>query len=115
VAFVAGVAIINLTWPVPLWLGAVYVAASLVCAMAYAIDKRAAVTGRWRVSENTLLLLGFLGGWPGAIIAQQALRHKTRKVSFRRAFWGTVVLNVLAVAVFATPLFSRFLADTSGS
>ncbi|TFD52746.1 DUF1294 domain-containing protein [Cryobacterium frigoriphilum] len=108
VVFVGAALVGSVFWPVPLWVAAVYAVASVVCCVAYAIDKRAAVAGRWRVSEKTLLLLGFLGGWPGAIIAQQTLRHKTQKASFRRAFWGSVVLNVLVFAVVATPLLSRF-------
>ena len=99
----------NLAWPVPLWVGAVYVAASVICFVAYAIDKGAAVAGRWRVTERTLLTLGVLGGWPGAIVAQQTLRHKTQKAGFRRVFWASVLLNMLVFVVFATPLWSRFL------
>jgi uncharacterized membrane protein YsdA (DUF1294 family) len=53
--------------------------------------------------------LGVVGGWPGAIVAQQMLRHKTQKASFRSAFWGSVVINVIVVVVFATPLFSLFV------
>ena len=75
-------------------MGVIYLVASLVCFMAYTFDKSAARAGRWRISENTLLLLGLLGGWPGAIVAQQLLRHKTAKKPFQRAFWATVVLNV---------------------
>lgn len=73
---------------------AVYVVASVVTIAIYALDKYSAIRGGWRVSEMTLLLLGVAGGWPGAIVAQQAIRHKSRKPSFRRAFWATVVLNV---------------------
>ncbi|WP_395516675.1 DUF1294 domain-containing protein [Pseudorhizobium flavum] len=46
-------------------------------------DKRAAVEGRWRVRESTLLLLALIGGSFGAILAQRLLRHKTRKEPFR--------------------------------
>ncbi|MCZ2152877.1 MAG: cold shock and DUF1294 domain-containing protein [Bryobacterales bacterium] len=72
----------------------VYVVASVVTIVIYALDKYSAIRGGWRVSEVTLLLLGVVGGWPGAIVAQQAIRHKSKKPSFRRAFWATVVLNV---------------------
>ena len=89
--------------PVPGWvLGGVlgwYLLASVVCFVVYAIDKSAARAGRRRISEATLLLLGVVGGWPGAIVAQQTLRHKTRKASFRRAFWATVLLHVAGVVV----------------
>ncbi|MEX1666532.1 DUF1294 domain-containing protein [Zhongshania arctica] len=67
---------------------------SLVSYFYYAKDKKAALTGAWRVPENTLQLLSLAGGWPGAIIAQQGLRHKTKKVSFRLVFGFAVLANV---------------------
>ncbi len=57
----------------------------------------------WRIPESTLLLAGLLGGWPGALLAQHLLRHKSSKPSFLAEFWATVALNVLAFAF--TPLF----------
>lgn len=80
------------------------VGVSIICFVAYAIDKSAARSGGWRTAERTLLVLGLAGGWPGAILAQQLLRHKTNKPSFRSAFWGTVVLNVVAFVVINSPL-----------
>ncbi|UYO74221.1 DUF1294 domain-containing protein [Halomonas qinghailakensis] len=62
------------------------------------MDKRAAVKRRRRVSEKTLHLMALAGGWPGAWLAQQRLRHKTQKTRFRRLFWVTVVLNVAALS-----------------
>ncbi|WKB54192.1 DUF1294 domain-containing protein [Eleftheria terrae] len=81
-------------WGVPALVLPAYLAASVVCFAAYALDKRAAVHGRRRTPERTLLLLGLLGGWPGAIAAQQGLRHKSSKAAFRRVFWATVALNI---------------------
>lgn len=78
-------------------LGLLYLAMSVVTFIVYAADKSAARAGRWRVPEVTLLLLGLLGGWPGGLVAQQVLRHKTVKVSFQVAFWVTVVVNVLVL------------------
>ncbi len=83
----------------PGWLAALYLAASLLCFIAYAIDKSAAIGGRRRISERTLLTLGFIGGWPGGLVAQQLLRHKTRKASFLIAFWLSVVVNVILLIV----------------
>lgn len=81
----------------------VYLAASIVTFIAYAIDKSAARKGRWRTSEGTLHLLSLLGGWPGALIAQGVLRHKSRKQPFRAIFWLTVIVNCAVIAWLSTP------------
>lgn len=70
---------------------------SAITYVVYALDKHAAQTGRWRTQETTLHLLELLGGWPGAWVAQQTLRHKSRKPGYRVAFWTMVVLHVVAV------------------
>jgi uncharacterized membrane protein YsdA (DUF1294 family) len=75
--------------------------ASLACLVAYAVDKRAAIRGRRRLRERTLLLLGLAGGWPGALVAQRLLRHKTAKASFQWKFRATVVLHLAACAALA--------------
>jgi uncharacterized membrane protein YsdA (DUF1294 family)/cold shock CspA family protein len=90
-------------WHVPKELGFLYGGSSFACCVAYALDKSAAQAGRWRISENTLLMLGLIGGWPGAIVAQQLLRHKTSKRSFRIAFWVTVVLNIAVFVLLVSP------------
>jgi uncharacterized membrane protein YsdA (DUF1294 family)/cold shock CspA family protein len=95
-AFLIVYAAVYFLWRVPIWFSAFYLVASLICFFAYAIDKSAAVAGRRRISESTLLTIGLIGGWPGAIVAQQVLRHKSSKASFRSAFWGTVVVNMAA-------------------
>jgi uncharacterized membrane protein YsdA (DUF1294 family) len=88
----------------PSWVAAIYVATSLGCFAAYAADKAVAVAGLWRVSEGTLLVLGLAGGWLGAIVAQQALRHKSNKASSRARFWCSVVANVVTFVVMHSPL-----------
>lgn len=87
----------------PLILPVLLLLFSVVAYLAYARDKRAAESGDWRVPENTLHLFALLGGWPGAFLAQQRLRHKTRKLSFRLGFWVTVLLNVGVLAWLHTP------------
>ena len=79
---------------VPPAIFAIYLVVSLVTFAAYAMDKSAARKGAWRTQESTLHMLSLLGGWPGALVAQQKLRHKSRKQSFRLVFWFTVVLNI---------------------
>lgn len=77
----------------PLIIPVMYVFFSIMAILFYAKDKYAAQRGTQRTPENTLHVLGLLGGWPGAIAAQQTFRHKTRKLGFRIPFWITVVLN----------------------
>lgn len=83
---------------------AAYLGASLLCFVVYAMDKAAARAGRWRTSESTLLVLGLLCGWPGALLAQRWLRHKSSKPSFRARFWLTVMLNVGVAAYLASQI-----------
>jgi len=94
------------------WVGVAVLALLLllngVTIVAYALDKRAARRRAPRIPERTLLALGLLGGWPGAVVAQRSLRHKTRKASFRHAFALTVVLNVAVVAVVAMLVWMPF-------
>lgn len=92
----------------------VYPVASAVTFAAYAIDKSAAQNGRWRTSEGTLHLLSLIGGWPGALVAQSVLRHKSRKQPFRMVFWLTVILNCAAVAWLSTPGGRAALEALSG-
>lgn len=81
---------------VPAVLVFAYVAASLVSYMLYWLDKAAAGSGRQRTPEATLHLVDLLGGWPGALVAQHQVRHKTVKASFQLVFWLMVLTNVAA-------------------
>ena len=72
----------------------------------YGADKAAAQQGRWRTRESTLHAMSLVGGWPGALVARRAFRHKTTKQPFRTIFWVTVVVNCAALVsfVYAQPL-----------
>ncbi len=74
-----------------------YLVMSIVTFGAYAADKSAAARGGFRTEEFALHLLEFAGGWPGALIAQRALRHKTKKQSYQLGFWVCVLLNLAAL------------------
>ena len=69
---------------------------SVIAFVAYGLDKAAARTGHWRTAEGTLHLFSLAGGWPGALLAQQFLRHKTSKQSFIAVSWFAVAINVAA-------------------
>lgn len=93
----------------PLLLPLLFFGASIITYLMYAKDKSAAENNRWRTPESTLHLYSLLGGWPGAIVAQQRLRHKTIKKSFRSVFWITVAINVAAIGWLHTDKGNRFL------
>ena len=102
-AFVAFYFIVALVWRVPHVVGGGYLVLSAIFFVVYAADKFAARSSGGRTRESTLLLFGLAGGWPGALLAQQLLRHKSTKASFRSTFWGTVALNICAFAALSTP------------
>ena len=80
------------------WLALYYGMSSITYGF-YAGDKVASQNAGWRTPESTLHLMSLVGGWPGAIIAQALLRHKTRKPSFLIGYWFTVIVNCIALGV----------------
>ncbi|MVV50541.1 DUF1294 domain-containing protein [Pseudomonas sp. PB120] len=66
---------------------------SVLAFFLYWSDKRKARTDSWRTPENVLHAVELAGGWPGALIAQQVFRHKTRKISYQILFWMIVLLH----------------------
>ncbi|HEY8569865.1 DUF1294 domain-containing protein [Microbulbifer sp.] len=92
-----------------------YIGMSLLTYLSYYLDKSAARAGNWRTKESTLHLMSLLGGWPGAWLAQQQLRHKSRKQPFRFIFWLTVLANLGALAWLHTAEGSAYLRMLLGS
>lgn len=97
-------AAVGLVWGLglhPAW--ALLAALNLATFGLYAYDKSAAsAAGRGRVPELVLHLFALAGGSPGALAAQQVLRHKTVKRSFQAAFWAIVVLQLVGVGLYLT-------------
>lgn len=109
--FVVTVSIIGkLSFVVPLF----YALASTTTFMVYAFDKAAAFQNRRRTRENTLHLLGLVGGWPGALVAQRMFRHKSKKEAFQSDFWITVFLNCSVFAWLLTETGAAFLYEITG-
>lgn len=81
--------LLNSVW----WPGAIYLVMSLLAFFLYWRDKSQARSNGRRTPEKILHGVELLGGWPGALVAQQALRHKTRKLSFQLVFWLIVLLH----------------------
>jgi cold shock CspA family protein/uncharacterized membrane protein YsdA (DUF1294 family) len=80
---------VDLLWRPSGLVALVYLAASLIAFVVYAVDKSAA---------------RLAGGWPGALLAQQFLRHKSTKAEFRSVFWGTVIINVAGFVLLCSPI-----------
>ena len=102
-------AVCVIVWNLPPAVGWLYLAASTLCFLVYAWDKFQAGRGGWRTPEARLHWLALLGGWPGALLAQQLLRHKSVKAEFRTLFWLTVMLNVAAFILLASPPGRRLI------
>jgi len=109
VVFLISVAAAVIVTNTPAWIFGAYLVISLITFITYAKDKSAARNGAWRTPEGTLHMLSLIGGWPGALFAQQKLRHKSKKQPFRFVFWLTVIANCGAFAWLITPEGSSFI------
>lgn len=92
-----------------------YAVMSTVAFVAYGLDKSAATAGRRRTPESTLHFLGLACGWPGALLAQRAFRHKSRKAAFQSTHWGTVVVNVVVLLLLASDAGHAWIAGITGN
>lgn len=97
----------------PIYVVYLYANLSIVTFLMYALDKSKAKKGAWRIAESTLHLFSLAGGWPGAAIAQQTLRHKSVKREFRFMFWLTVIVNCCALAWLISPYSAQMMAAFS--
>lgn len=104
---VSGAALAGLLPGAVMWL---YLGASGWAFLQYFMDKSAAQKGAQRTPETTLHMIALTGGWPGALLAQQLLRHKSRKTAFRRTFALTVAINIGALIYLLSP-YGSWLAD----
>lgn len=63
----------------------------------YVLDKRKAIKGKWRISEQALLFFALAFGGIGAICGICLARHKTRKWKFRVAAAIGLVVTLVSV------------------
>ena len=99
-----------ITQRLSLWVLPALAALNVMTLFAYAFDKNAAESGRWRTQESTLHLFALAGGWPAARLAQQILRHKNRKESFQSGYWTSAVLHCIALAAWVFGLQDKLVA-----
>lgn len=96
----------------PLLVCVCYGALSLTTYLIYLKDKSAAKSKTWRIPEKTLQLLALCGGWLGAVLAQETLRHKTQKSPFLLVFWLAVLLNMSVFTALHLKPFNRSVRQT---
>lgn len=73
----------------------IVLAMSTIAFAAFGWDKSRARKGARRTPEARLLLLAFLGGFPGGWLGMSVFRHKTRKGSFRLRMFLVTLFNPL--------------------
>ena len=56
---------------------------NLIAFYLYWNDKRRAKKGKWRIPENTLLMIALIGGSVGALLGMKLFRHKTKHWKFK--------------------------------
>jgi uncharacterized membrane protein YsdA (DUF1294 family) len=78
----------------------IYVFIINICAFfLYKSDKERAERKKWRISEKTLLTMGFIGGGIGALSAMHIFRHKTKHYYFWVCNILGIVLDIVIVAL----------------
>ena len=68
---------------------------NLIAFIAMYLDKRKARYGKWRIPEQSLLVLALIGGSIGSIIGMYTFRHKTQKIAFVIGFPFITILEII--------------------
>ena len=71
----------------------------IIAFLAMWIDKRRAIKGEWRISENGIFTLVLLGGGIGGITGMYAFHHKTKKLKFTIGF-PTILISEIVLIIY---------------
>ena len=61
------------------------------------IDKEKAKKHKWRIPENTLMLIAILGGSIGSLIGMNTFRHKTKHIKFKYGIPLIIVFQIIII------------------
>ena len=61
------------------------------------IDKEKAKKHKWRISENTLIILALLGGSIGSFIGMNKFRHKTKHIKFKYGIPLIIIFQIIFI------------------
>lgn len=68
------------------------------------IDKIRAINKKWRISENTLMLVSILGGSIGSYFGMKLFRHKTKHIKFSMGIPVIIIIQIFIITSY--PNFS---------
>lgn len=89
-------------------IAAIYTIMSLICFILFYIDKKRSETNGWRIAEYYLHLVELLGGWPGALLGQKYIRHKTQKWKYKLVLWAIILVHAAFWGYFFYGLSTKF-------
>ena len=70
----------------------------LISLFQFALDKRKARKGKWRIPEKTLFITAGLGGAAGALLGMKLFRHKTQHKSFTIGIPALLIMHIILAA-----------------
>ncbi|MFU8970316.1 DUF1294 domain-containing protein [Chryseobacterium wangxinyae] len=78
---------------------------NLITFFTFSLDKWKAVKNRIRISEFSLLILTFIGGTIGAVLAIVIFRHKVSKTNFLLKLGLIILVQIFIVIFFNLKIF----------
>ncbi len=66
---------------------------NIISFVIFGIDKWKAKNNKWRISENLLILISFIGGATGSLMGMVVFKHKLSKKKFYIGVPVFIVLN----------------------
>lgn len=70
---------------------------SLIACILTVSDKKRAQENRWRISENTLLFVGLMGGAAAELAVMKKIHHKTKKPKFTIGLPLEIFLHIVII------------------
>lgn len=77
-----------------------YLIISFVGVILTIYDKKIAGTGKWRIPEATLMLLGLFGAALPMYVVMKKIRHKTKHKKFMLGLPAEMILHIILVAIY---------------
>ena len=81
---------------------AVYAVLNVISMLMFFSDKRKAVKGKWRTTENALLFSAFLGPF-GAVLGMHLAHHKTNKPKFKLVYLFLILHIAVIIILIVRP------------